>query len=273
MNAGVSARVCKGTTRQASSKAVETDPRVLALHNSAETPNILILGNGPSLVDQLDLLRQAKAGGLPIFTCNGYGSWIGAPEPTYHGVSDVRTWKGLEKVRYPHWQRTLRFNVQFERDSTGDTDWAEHEGWWTVKKAPDNIQVSPHGLVGFGDELEPIPTARTTPMTLISLAIWLGYRDFYLAGVEQTRGYAWNPNETKSSIIGAEFPLDKNPRYQLSVQRNAKKIREDIEANGGSIYDCTPNGLLNGRTEVERGFATPEILQFKPLEEVVRDHA
>jgi hypothetical protein len=248
---------------------VETDPRVLALHDSAEGRGCLVLGNGPSLIGQLGLLRESR---LPIFTCNGYGFWVGAPEPTYHGVSDVRTWGGLEKVRFPHWQRTIRFNVQFERDSTGSDNWAEHEGWLTVKKAPDNIQVERHGLVGFGDELPPIPTARTTPMTLISVAIWLGYRDIYLAGVEQTRGYAWNPQETTSAIVGADFPLDKNPRYQLAVQRNAKRVREDIESHGGSIYDCTPDGLLNGRTDIQRGFAVPEILPYRSLEEVIRDN-
>ena len=86
-----------------------------------------------------------------------------------------------------------------------DYDWAVHEEWMTVKKASDDVQVSSSGLVGakglvdeYGNRngvpsiypdimpdgtLPPIPTARTTPLTLISVALWLGYRDFILVGL------------------------------------------------------------------------------------------
>jgi hypothetical protein len=224
---------------------------------------IFILGNGPSLVAQLPLLEQLKD--KATMTCNGMTNWGDLPfVPTYHASTDVPLRKWLDLIEGAHWTSTYRFVCQRAGEEP-------HPSFYIVPTEPDSIQSFSHGMAGMGKDWEDIRTARTTPLTIAQLAWWMGYRDIYYLGIEQTRGYAWNPEQTMSVNKRGEFPLDKHIRYTWAIQRSAARMRQEIEEAGGHIYDCTPNGLLTGRSDVQRrGMSGPQhILEYRELSEVL----
>jgi hypothetical protein len=231
------------------------------LHNIA-SGRIFILGNGPSLILQRTLLERLQD--EATFCCNGFPFWEPLPFiPTYYGVSDMHERKLVDKFSWPA--------LDMRKFQVGWYPNEHHELFEWVQKDPNGSQVKSSGFQGLGDTLPPLPTGRTTPLTLAQLAAWMGYREFYFLGVEQTRGYAHDPSATWSITKRSEFPLDKNPKYRLSVQDCFIRARADIEEAGGSIFDCTPGGLLNetGSEELRRGVSWREVLEYRELSEVL----
>jgi len=232
-------------------------------HNTC-SGRIFILGTGPSLIEQLPLL--AKLENEATFTCNTIFAWKELPfTPTYYGLSDVYDQKAIDNLALTIPAETEAFNVQ----------WPGHynnERFMYVEKAHDSHQVRKDGFAGLNDILPPLPTGRTTPLTLAQLAAWFGYREFYFLGFEQTRGYCYGPDLIASGIQKVPFPIDKNPRYRIAVQHCSWRMRQDVEAVGGKVIDCTPGGLLN-RTqgaEVKHGlppFVPP--LEYMELADVL----
>ena len=231
-------------------------------HNVA-SGRIFILGCGPSLLGQIDLLPRLDE--EATMTCNGTGKWDALPfKPTYHCTTDIPRHKWLEDV-IGSWEGTDRFAFQRQGEEP-------HEAYYIVPTDHDGVQVFSYGMAGMGDQWENMRTARTTPLTIAQLAWWMGYREFYYLGIEQTRGYAWNPEQSISVTGRAEFPLDKSPKYLYAIQRCAKRMREEIEASGGHIYDCTPQGFLNETypyPQTENSATQLDILEYKELSEVL----
>jgi hypothetical protein len=242
-----------------------------AWHNIAEG-RLFVLGCGPSLIEQLPALKKLSS--EATMTCNGMGRWAELPfTPTYHGTTDVPYYKWLNAA-YGPWKETHR--VAFQR--AGEE---QHESFYTVPTAPDSVQVSSHGMAAMGEEWEDMRTARTTPLTLVQLGWWMGYRDFYFLGIEQTRGYAWASEQTISVNGRADFPIDKNAKYLLAIQRSAERMRSEIEKQGGTITDCTLRGFLNGQAippgatrhqrMTENSVTIKRILPYQDIEEVLRE--
>ena len=234
------------------------DRRLLELHNLYQgSSRILILGNGPSLLKQ-DLRPLEHEW---TFACNGFPKWKARPfEPNFYGVSDIKDAKYFEALGLDSLVTPFRFNVQFE--SRRDV----HDGRFIwVEKAPDNIQIHSHGTVGMGPELPPIPTGRTTPLTLAQIALWLGFRSIYFLGVEQTTGYVYNP-KAQVTMQGAE--MDRSERYLKAIQKCFLRFRQEVEEqHGGYVADCTPDGFLTGHTtEITMAKA---VLPYVPLSEAL----
>ena len=234
---------------------------ILGMHDTC-SGRIFMLGTGPSLIDQLPLLERLKD--EVTFGCNTLARWDALPfSPTYYGISDVHDPGSIDTLGELIPESTIAFNVRWPKYYTG-------QRFHAVSKAHDSRQFHSHGLVGFGDDLPGLSTGRTTPLTLVQVAIWLGYRQFYFLGIEQSRGYCYDPETRVSGFKQDSFPLDKNPKYRIAVKKSAQRMRTDIEAAGGSVFDCTPGGLLNvtGKgihTDVPAG----DILPYKDLAEVL----
>lgn len=240
----------------------EHDPRVLEMHN-AYKGRVFVMGNGPSLREQLPLLKRME--GEYTMGCNSLLMWRDFPfTPAFYGVSDVPGAETLEKVVFPE-HDMQRFNVAWPER------WQRHDRYIYVEKAPDSVQVQTSGTVGLGDTLPPIPTGRTTPLTIAQLALWFGFTELYFLGIEQTRGYAHDPDAVISFSGRQEFPADKNPRYKLAVQRCAQRMRDDMAAEGRAIYDCTPGGFLNetGRGLHDSDAPHKNILPYRDLATVL----
>ena len=236
-------------------------------HNIAEG-RIFILGTGPSLIDQLPLLAllQDEA----TFACNSLPSWKELPfTPTYYGVTDIEDQRTLDSLTWPELDMH-KFQVGWKdavgrgADVLGD-EYPQNDAFIWVEKAEENVQMWNSGFVGLGLHLLPLPTGRTSPFTLAQLAAWFGYREFYFLGIEQTRGYCHDPGATMGFTNRQAFPLDKNPKYQMAIQRSAQRMRMDIENAGAHVYDCSPGGLLNETNNIQRGIPTPVILEYRDL--------
>jgi len=81
------------------------------LHNTC-SGRVFILGNGPSIRDQLPLLHKLR--GEATFGCNTLLSWKELPfTPTYYGVTDINDASVLNRVVYP------------EAEGRGDI-WVQH---------------------------------------------------------------------------------------------------------------------------------------------------
>jgi hypothetical protein len=243
-------------------------PAIIDMHNT-RSGRIFILGNGPSLIEQRDLLTRLKD--EATFCCNSFPKWEPMPFlPTYYGITDMHSSGGISK-KYNMVDAYSWPDLDMMKFQVGWPDDVHHPAFIWVDKDPTKKIVNDTGPVGFGEDLPPLPTARTTPFTLAQIALWMGYRHIYMLGIEQTRGYAHDPDAKMSTTGRHEFPLDKNPKYQIAIQRAAERIRADLEANGGKIYDCTPEGLLNatGQHFKRRGMAWRDILEYQSLAEVL----
>jgi len=198
------------------------------------------------------------------FVCNSVPKWEDLPfTPTYYGITDVYDQRLLDRLTFPEFNGMKRFHVTWPWEE------ARNDAFTYVEKAEEGVQMWNVGFEGFGEELPPLPTGRTTPLTNAQLAAWMGYREFYFLGIEQTlKGYAHAP-ETTNNMRG--LPRNTNPRYQMAVQRSFERAKADIEAAGGKIFDCTPGGLLNetGEGNQWRGIRRYTILEYVPLEEVL----
>lgn len=236
------------------------DQRILDMHNTC-SGRIFILGNGPSLLETkgLEMLKDEVT-----FCCNNFGMWTERPfDPTYYGISDIIDMEVLENRVYPEIE-TIRFNTMWE-----GPQWPTHDAFIHVEKHEGN-GISGVGFVGLGDTLPPLPTGRTTPFTNTQIAAWLGYREFYFLGIEQSHGYVHDPKGEMTYYRRQVFPVDNHVKYFLAVQRCGARMRQDIEQAGGSIYDCTPHGFLNETGPMRSGDAQRKIIfQYKSLEEVL----
>ncbi len=229
-----------------------------AWHNIG-SGRIFIFGTGPSLLQQKGLLGKMR--GEATFACNSLPRWKDCPfTPTYYAVTDIYGEELLRKYSWPE-LACPKFHIGWDKEVSIP------EFLW-VEKATDNVQVQSHGFVGFGSELPPIPTGRTSPLTMCQLAAWIGYREFYFLGIEQSdHGYVYDPaSELGHSGRGANY----NHRYLLAVQRCFARARADIEAAGALVYDCTPGGWLNRTGEAKRGVGHKAVLEYKRLEEVLQ---
>ena len=234
---------------------------VLDMHNS-KSGRVFVLGNGPSLLlDDLTSLKNEDT-----FTCNSFLRWHERPfDPTYHGITDVYDPKELELCAYRgQAPETQRFHIGWPGDA-----YPRNDAFIWVEKAAESVHMDVVGFAGLDAELPSIPTGRTSPFTNAQLAAWMGYREFYFLGIEQTVwGYVDEPEATKT-----HRGLDKNPNPKifLAVQRCAHRMRADIEAVGGVVYDCTPGGLLNpsGAETYRRGIRKEYPLPYKSLREVL----
>ena len=224
---------------------------------------IFVMGNGPSLIDQVPQLKKMPA--EIFFGCNSLFFWEDLPvTPRYYGITDVYEKQYIDKLASILPRHVWAFNLQWPGGYN-------HERFIPVEKAHDSIQVRSSGSVGLGAHLPPIPTARTTPLTLVQLAFWFGYRDIYLLGVEQTRGYCHNPEATET-MRGHAMPHDHNIKYKMAIIGCAEQLRKDVEAVGGHLYDCSPGGVLNPTGKglhpgLPVAYQTPP-LEYKELEEV-----
>lgn len=230
------------------------------LRNIHEGERIFIIGNGPSLLQQD--LRPLK--NEYTFTCNGMGNWQELPfEPTYYGVTDIPEYKWLEGnvAASLRWKNTERFCIRFNR-------WPTHDAYRDVIKE-DEGYANVYGFAGF-DSIDPLYTARSTPLTLAQIALWMGFREFYFLGYENSRGYVYNPEQTMSYTGRAQFNIDKNPKYSIAIQKNGAKFRMELEERGGSVVDCSPDSFMAGMCGPRRGLnAGLHIWDYKPLEGVL----
>jgi hypothetical protein len=233
----------QGTAEDKWGLPLEMPQWVQDVHNQ-HSGRTFIFGTGPSLVQQLPLLVPMRE--EVTWSVNRMRFWKDLPfTPTYHVVAEpgpVMDWgRSMNAVySYPEAKQQICINW-----------WpVTAPGWHWMPKAPDDIQMRWEGCFGFGDTLPPIPTGWASPLTLMQVAAWMGFREFYFLGIDTTQtGQAWD-------AIAGRTAETRNIR---SICECFERARRDIERAGAKVYDCTPGGLINREG----------ILPYRDLEEVL----
>lgn len=198
-------------------------------HNT-QKGRIFICGSGPSLYKQVDLLKELKD--QHTWTVNRIRRWKELPFiPTYHSIAEPgpvamqgRRIFGL--YDFPEAHNRIAINW-----------WpVTAPGWLWCPKAPDDIQLRWEGTQGMEKRLAPLPTAWASPLTVTQLALWMGYTEIVLLGVDTTQtGQAWDVKAGRTA----------EPRNIRSILECADRLRRDIQREGRIIWDATPGGRLN----------------------------
>ena len=172
------------------------------VHNVFNGVRCFIFGTGPSLIDQLPLLRGLN--NEHTFTCNRMRTWEELPfTPWLHAVT--------EPGPFMAWGRGVVPTHDFpEAQNRVGCCWfpINIPGWNWLPKAPDDLQVRWQGVFGMGDYLPPIPSAWASPLTISQLALWMGFTKIYILGCDTTqKGQAWDrgwvPNVTTDGLLEA----------------------------------------------------------------------
>ncbi len=202
------------------------------LHNKYEG-RIFIIGNGPSLLTQ-DLTSLSIE---HTFVCNNFFKWKEAPFiPDFYAVNYQELKKGrIDPIPKDHDIQTgMRFIL-----NSGEEPEDTEPGWMMVYKANFfeeliNDREGKPEFQGLNSPMLRVPSSATSPLVMACLAIWLGFREIYFLGCEQTSNYVFNKND------GQRWPiLDMYGGFRW------QRFYEYFTEKGLVISDCTPNGLLN----------------------------
>ena len=204
------------------------------LHNIA-SGRIFIVGTGASLLDQIPVLKKLKK--EATFGTNGLILWEDLPfVPTYYSIGV------LWRMHYADWfKKKTKIFITWKEDP-GDDKWT-----WIPRLQGRHRSLLQNPVVGFGNTFHAIPTARTAPLSMVQLAAWMGYREFYMLGVELSNGgHCYSPKDVRNTGF-------LNP----PIIENATILKAAVEEHGGTIVDCSPGGNLH------------RVFDYMPLEEVL----
>ncbi len=216
---------------------------ILYLHNVFKG-RVFMVGNGPSLLGQQDLL--AKLQGEYTYCCNGAYLWKDMPfTPKFYGISSNKRHYMEGVNNRQDWRAVMKFMLKKAYPSYGLRD------DWTWVAGNFGLWMSDIGFKGMGESLPVLPHGRATPLTQAQVAAWMGFTEFYFLGVDETRrGHVYateGPLAERRKDGGMGDPLTER-EWLLNEQATLtsyERARENIEAVGGRIYDCTPGGRLN----------------------------
>ncbi len=200
------------------------------VHNAYAGKRCFMLGTGPSLKAQLALLP--KLAGEYTFTCNRMKLWGELPfTPFVHCVTEPNP-----VINFGQRIKSL-YDFPGAKNKVACIWWpVTAKGWLWMPKASDDIQVRWNGTWGLGDHLPPVPTAWASPLTITQLALWMGFSEVYLLGVDTTQqGQAWDVDQGRTA----------KPRSIRSILECAERMSRDIKRSGRQFWDCTPGGRLN----------------------------
>lgn len=219
-------------------------PWLKAIHNQYAGKRCFVLGTGPSLVAQLPLLAKLKD--EFTFTCNRAAKWEELPfTPFVHCVTEPAPVIAYGEAINPLYDFP---GAQNKIACIWWPVWAK--GWLWAPKAPDDIQVRWSGTVGMGDTLPPVPTAWASPLTITQIALWMGFSEIVLLGVDTTQqGQAWDAVQGRTA----------KPRNIRSILECADRMSRDIWRNGRKLYDATLGGRMN-----QEG-----CIPYRPLEDIL----
>jgi hypothetical protein len=220
---------------------------IVALHNTRKG-ELFIVGCGPSLLSQVDLLPQLE--GRDTWGINRLPTWADMPfDLTYWSAHEgnLMTRHGGNVFDFLPLEGTECFTVhpvptRFSRRGVAQ---------WVAKS--EDVVVENH-VAGLGETLPPLSIAYSGVGIACQLAFWMGYTDIFILGSEfSDAGYVWDP--------GAGRSFDRGQAHRAI--RGMTRVAQAAEAHGRRVIDCTPGGLLNAYGGV------PGPLPFTELAEVL----
>ena len=215
------------------------DEKIRSLHNSCIGKRCFIVGSGPSLtMEQLEAIKDEDCfGANRIYKLFEKTNW----RPKYYVIQDrYDQTKGI----YEH----LRVDYFF----VSDFYWKEH-GMKNPNAICFHIKRSlkqTHDLPFSEDVSEYIQAASTVTFSMIQLAVYMGYKEIYLIGMDHTyanvtndKGMIIQKNNVKSHAFEDEKPNEvvANISYMEDAYRTA---RDYCENHGIIIRNATIGGAL-----------------------------
>tara|TARA_Y100000310_G_scaffold260629_2_gene269672 strand:- start:10589 stop:11407 length:819 start_codon:yes stop_codon:yes gene_type:complete len=221
---------------------------VLDAHNTREG-RVFISGTGPSLASQEGLLKRLFTI-EEVWTVNR-AKWFFRDKlgliPNCHLITEpgpIGQWGKI--IWHPYDFPEVRNRIAIH--------WfpVDAPGWMWAAKAHDDVQVRWQGVVGMGETFPPLPTAWASPLTSVQLALWFGFTEIYMLGIDTTQdGQAWDVEAGRTANI----------RSVTSILECADRMQYQMRLKGRVIYDCTPNGLINREG----------VLPYRDLEDVLQE--
>lgn len=220
-----------------------------------------ILGNGPSLLGQADLLKRLD--GRVTFVCNQAYLWADMPfRPTYYAINSNKRHRDLLPAhQYQDWRDVPKFLFKKAYPS-----YALPTGWLHVP-ADFGRPMREHGFRGLSPELGMLSVARAMPLTIAQLAAWMGCDAIHFVGNDQTRtGHVYaltGPLAERRKDGGLGDPLTDREWVENEAATAADFARAvaDIQSVGRVVFDCTPGGRM-----VREG-----IVPYRTLEDALDD--
>lgn len=194
---------------------------LLRLRNLYKGQRLFVVGSGPSLRSQMGTLPRLN--GTYTFACNRLALWPELPfKPTFYACNLAMVERRVEPADPPF--RDFRFLVGY-RSQWSDVAEGAYGDWVRVIKSR---RVPP--ALGH---CNPIATGFSMAYVLVQIGFWLGFREFYLLGCEQTDGEHIVPN----GILHRSAP---------NIEQGWADLKKAIQVRHGNLIDCTPGGRLNG---------------------------
>ena len=199
-----------------------------------------IVGNGPSITfEQLEMIKEEDCfGANRIYKMFNNTEW----RPKSYIIQDkYDNTKGIYE------------NLKVEYLFISDFYWREH-GMKNPRAICYHIRKALHqtNVLPFSEDVsEYVQAASTVTYTMIQFAVYMGYSEIYLIGMDHTyanvtndKGVIIQKNSVKSHVFEDEKPNEvvANISYMESAYRSAKKF---CDANGIVIANATIGGALD----------------------------
>ena len=193
-----------------------------------ESGRIFSLGCGPSLNGQVEYLPRLAQ--QTTFCCNRMALWEKLSfTPTYYICSANAVLSGEEPANPPH--RRERFL------SSRDLKQLRLEGWYQAYKKPFH-DIVPTETFGEDYGVLKVRGGATHPGIMAQIALWMGYEQIYFLGIEQEgKGHCYDP---AAQLKLVHFTLNQDRLFDTW-----RMLRDEFEAAGVKLRDCTPHGRLN----------------------------
>lgn len=202
-------------------KSKKFDDRIKELYSKSDGKRCFIVGNGPSLsLDQLDAIKNEDSfGANRIYKIFNKTLW----RPKYYVIQDkYDTTKNIYE------------NLDVDYLFVSDFYWQEH-GMRNENAICYHIKrnLSQSEYIPFSNDVSKfVQAASTVTYTMIQMAVYLGYKEIYLIGMDHNyanitndKGVIVQKNKVRDHVFEDEKPNEvvANIDYMENAYKNAKK--------------------------------------------------
>ena len=223
--------------------------KLAAWRNKHKGERCFLIGNGPSLtVDDLD-----KIAGETSFSCNLIYKIFDTTQwrPTYHCITDgvftsTVSREIVREITMPFFTNDKAYNQMKKKPKNTTFVW---------RYLRDPYFVHPNMLAYY------VPASATVMTFMIELAMYMGFSEIYLVGVDCSNGFVGNSHfirdyenpemlrieETRrrNLVHGKQLSLEELGEYRQQRSMFAySQLRKHAEKHGIKIYNATRGGLL-----------------------------
>lgn len=217
--------------------------KLRALKNKFEGKRCFIIGNGPSLtVNDLNKLRNEYA-----FASNKILYLFGKTEwrPTFYCCCDPEVYLMIKGLLDEY-----NLDYKFLNFKPSTHEYNEYSFFEYTPFTLHRGRVKLRNVFVSEDISQFIQSGLTVTFTAIQIAIYLGFKEIYLLGVDHSYAKSRNNNGKLSQDYSAKNYADGIPDWGKSVQNIDVSTyayhvaREYCETNGIKIYNATRGGKL-----------------------------